>query len=100
MNDTVNLAEAIACLCWAAIAAVILYRLRDRQIGALLRLSLGVIVPCGIILGATRIALFTPLDGISPEWMRFARIAGPIAATIVIWQMHRIMLQLQRRQRV
>jgi hypothetical protein len=93
MGETVMLAEAVACLCWAFMSGAILHHHRHAQIGAILRLSLGVIAVCGVILGATRIAHGLDMMSISVEWVRFARIAGPIAACVAMAEMHRRMLR-------
>lgn len=91
MGETVMLAEAVACLCWGALAGLILHHHRQCRIGAALRLSLGLIAVCGVILGFSRIALGLHLDTIAIEWVRFARVAGPIAACVAMAEMHRRM---------
>ena len=96
MNETMHLAEAIACAALAGIAGAILWRARALRIGAILRLSLGLIVASGVILFGTRLKLAGLIDGISVEWVQFARVAAPIAASVVVWQLHRLLVSMRR----
>jgi hypothetical protein len=93
MHETVMMAEAIACLMWAFCAGAILHYHRHAHIGVALRISLSVIAVSGVILGGTRLAVGLDMASLSVEWVRFARVAGPLAAVVAMAAMHRRMLR-------